>query len=64
MLKTKVNELAEKFNTKGFQESDGWRDCWKNRYNVSFKTVSGGRQLLHGTIEGSNSPHNFVQVQA
>ena len=41
ILKTKAKELAEKINIKGFQASDGWLDCWKNRYNVSFKTVSG-----------------------
>ena len=37
ILKEKAKELAEKINIKGFQEPDGW----KNRYNVSFKTVSG-----------------------
>ena len=41
ILKTKAKELAEKINIKGFQASDGWLDRWKNRYNVSFKTVSG-----------------------
>ena len=41
ILKTKAKELAEKINIKGFQASDGWLDRWKNRYNVSFKTVYG-----------------------
>ena len=41
ILKSKAKELAEKINIKGFQASDGWLDRWKNRYNVSFKTVSG-----------------------
>ena len=41
ILKTKAKELAEKINIKGFQASGGWLDHWKNRYNVSFKTVSG-----------------------
>ena len=36
ILKTKAKELAEKNNIKGFQASDGWLDCWKIRYNVSF----------------------------
>ena len=36
ILKTKAKELAEKNNVKGFQASDGWLDCWKIRYNVSF----------------------------
>ena len=36
ILKTKAKELAEKINIKGFQASDGWLDCWKIRYNVSF----------------------------
>ena len=38
ILKTKAKELAEII--KGFQVSV-WLDRWKNRYNVSFKTVSG-----------------------
>ena len=37
--KTKAKKLVEKVNIKGFQASDGWLDCWKNRYNVSFKMV-------------------------
>ena len=37
-LKTKAKELAEKINIKAL---DGWLDRWKNRYNDSFKTVSG-----------------------
>ena len=39
--KIKAKELTEKINIKRFQASDGWLDRWKNRYNVSFKTVSG-----------------------
>ena len=39
--KTKAKEHAEKINFKRFQASDGWLDRWKNRHNVSFKTVSG-----------------------
>ena len=31
----------EKISIKRFQASDGWLDRWKNRYNVSFKMVSG-----------------------
>ena len=41
ILKTKVKDLAVKINIKGFQAPHGWLNCWKNRYNVSFKTVSG-----------------------
>ena len=40
ILKIRSKELAEKINIKGFQESDGSLDCWKNMRNVSFKTVS------------------------
>ena len=47
ILKTKAKKLVEKINIKGFQASDGWFDCWKNRYNVSFKTASGeGNSLM------------------
>ena len=28
-------------NVENFKASDGWLDCWKKRFNVSFKTVSG-----------------------
>ena len=41
ILKTKAKKLAERINIKEFHASDGWLDRWKNRYNVSFKTVSG-----------------------
>ena len=40
ILKIKAKELVEKVNIKGFRASDGWLDRWKNRNNVSFKTVS------------------------
>ena len=28
-------------NVDDFHASDGWLDCWKKQYNISFKTVSG-----------------------
>ena len=28
-------------NVENFKASYGWLDCWKKRFNVSFKTVSG-----------------------
>ena len=28
-------------NVENFKASDGWLDCWKKQFNVSFKTVSG-----------------------
>ena len=34
-------KMFESMKTQVSDASDGWRDCWKNRYNVSFKTVSG-----------------------
>ena len=36
-MKTKAIEFAEKMNVENFKTSDGWVDRW----NVSFKTVSG-----------------------
>ena len=41
ILKTKAKKLAENINIKGFQPPDGWLDRWENRYNVSFRKVSG-----------------------
>ena len=28
-------------NVENFKAFVGWLDCWKKRFNVSFKTVSG-----------------------
>ena len=28
-------------NAENFKALDGWLDCWKKRFNVSFKRVSG-----------------------
>ena len=28
-------------NVENFKASDGWLDCWKKQFNVSFKTASG-----------------------
>ena len=28
-------------NVEDFKAFVGWLDCWKKRFNVSFKTVSG-----------------------
>ena len=40
-FKTKAIEFAQKMNVENFKASDGWLDRWKERFNVSFKTVSG-----------------------
>ena len=44
ILKAKAKELTGKI-IKGFQASNGWLHRWRNRYNVSFKTVSGEGHL-------------------
>ena len=41
VFKTKATEFAAKMNVENFEVSDGWLDCWKKRFNMSFKTVSG-----------------------
>ena len=41
IMKTKAKELAGKIDIERFQASDGWFYRWNNRYNVSFKMVSG-----------------------
>ena len=41
VFKTKPIEFAQKMNVENFKASDGWLDRWKERFNVSFKTVSG-----------------------
>ena len=41
VFKTKAIEFAEKMNLKKFKAPDGWLDCWKKRFHVSFKAVSG-----------------------
>ena len=40
VFKTKVTEFSEKMNVENFKASDGWLDCWKKQFNVSFKMVS------------------------
>ena len=41
ILKTKAIDFAEKMRIENFHASDDWLDCWKKRYNVSFKKISG-----------------------
>ena len=41
VFKTEAIEFAKKMNVESFKASDGWLDRWKQRFNVSFKTVSG-----------------------
>ena len=33
--------VAKELNTEDFQTSDGWLQRWKEKNNISFKTVSG-----------------------
>ena len=39
--------FAKELNTESFEASDGWLRRWKERNNISFKTVSGSRNLSH-----------------
>ena len=41
VFKTKAIEFKKKMNVENFKASDDWLDCWKKRFNVSFKTISG-----------------------
>ena len=42
VLKAKAEELAlELDSTESWNCSDGWLSCWKNRHNITYKTVSG-----------------------
>ena len=41
ILKTKALYFAKEFGFDSFQASNGWIDRWKQRFNVSFKTISG-----------------------
>ena len=41
VFKAKAIEFAEKMNFENFKVSDGCLDCWKKRFDVSFKTISG-----------------------
>ena len=41
MIKKKAVIFAKELNTENFQASDGWLRLWKERDNISFKTVSG-----------------------
>ena len=41
MIQEKALIFAKELNTENFQVSDGWLPCWKEKNNMSFKTVSG-----------------------
>ena len=41
IIQEKAVIFAKELNTENFQASDGWLLCWKERNNISFKTVSG-----------------------
>ena len=41
MIQEKVVIFAKELNTENFQASDGWLRRWKERNDISFKTVSG-----------------------
>lgn len=41
ILKTKAIFFAKELGVDSFQASNGWMDRWKQRYNLSFKTISG-----------------------
>ena len=41
IIQEKAVIFAKELNTENFQASDGWLQCWKERNNISFKTVSG-----------------------
>ena len=41
MIQEKAFMFAKELNTENFQASDGWLRRWKERSNISFKTVSG-----------------------
>ena len=41
VFKTKATDFEEKMKVENLKASDCWLDCWKKRFNVSFKTVSG-----------------------
>ena len=40
MIQEKAVNFAKELNTENFQASDGWLRSWKERNNISFKTVS------------------------
>ena len=41
MIQEKAVVFAKELNTENFHASNGWLRRWKERNNVSFKTVSG-----------------------
>ena len=41
MIQEKAVIFTKVLNTETFQVSDDWLRCWKERNNISFKTVSG-----------------------
>ena len=41
IIQEKASIYAKKLNTENFKASDGWLRLWKERRNITFKTISG-----------------------
>ena len=53
MIQEKAVIFAKELNNENFQASDGWLRCWKEKNNISLKTVS--RELKSVTPEMVNA---------
>ena len=53
MIQEKAVIFSKELNTENFQASDGWLRNWKERNNISFKTVPGESKSV--TIEMVNA---------
>ena len=46
ILKEKAISYARELQVEEFQASNGWFERWKNRFNVSFKTIAGEEKAV------------------
>ncbi|KAJ4428282.1 hypothetical protein ANN_24300 [Periplaneta americana] len=52
MIQEKALEIAKELNVRNFVASNGWLECFRKRYNIAFRSVSGeGGDIATNVIE-------------
>lgn len=60
ILKMKALDIAKKLGKTGFQASNGWLDCFLNRYNVQLK---GSRDKTNQTMTAQNKMIETIKIK-
>ena len=65
IIQEKASIYAKELNIENFRASDGWLRRWKERRNITFKTISGeSNSVTSETVIGwkETSLNSFVQL--